>query len=129
MSDAQKYIGGTYQLPDEAEEGNAATQKDGKKHKHTKGKRLAVTSLLRSEPAAAAEAPGADAAAEDDAELKDESVNAEDAPTLAAVEPQGLFAVQHYPLYIARRLVRWTANVKLPPMSAASRRLSAMPSQ
>jgi len=99
ICDAQKYIGGKYQLPDETGVEHAAIDTDGKKQKHKKGKRLAVTSLLRSEPTAVSNAPGADATAADDAELTDESLGAEEAPTLAAVEPQGLRAVQHDPLY------------------------------
>ena len=100
ICDTQKYIGGKYQLPDETELeiGDAGT--DGKKHKLKKGKRLAVTSLLRSEPTALARTAGTDATAPDDTELSDESLAAEDAPTLAAVEPQGL----HCPLYFADRL-------------------------
>ena len=102
----QKYIGGNYQLQQETEEEDEAAGADGKKHKHKKGKRLAITSLLRSEPTPVADTPGADANAMADAELTDESVDAEDAPTLAAIEPQGLHGVQDYPLWSVDWLAR-----------------------
>ena len=110
----QKYIGGNYQLPEETEQEDAAAGMDGKKHQHRKGKRLAVTSLLRSEPTAVAETPGAaDTSAADDAELTDESLDAEDVPTLAAIEPQGPEAVQHYPLWLADEFVRGDRRTRL----------------
>ena len=89
----QKYIGGSYQLPEEAAEEDAAAEADGKKQKHGRGKRLAITSLLRSEPATSATMPGADAGATDHAELPDELKDAEAAPELAAIQPQGLYPV------------------------------------
>ena len=84
----QKYIGGSFQLPEEAAEEDAATEESGKKQKHSTGKRLAITSLLRSEPATPAQTPGADAGA-GGADPPDEPRDVEDAPEVASIQPQG----------------------------------------